>query len=197
MGKRSQPTQGQPEDPLTGLSEYLEENQYNSIFLGAVEKEDPLCLFLHGGQEQLGKVQNDDKYEFDFLNNEGVLEKIHKVKVKFLCSLSERGEVLKQVKRDEAVAKKSEGPHFSPRFRHHIKNKSLYPLMNRKEVIFFTLVEGEVLRGIITGFSRYEINLNMKQGTPAILMRHSIIDIKDKKGRSYLKSVVEKNKKYW
>ncbi len=197
MGKRSQRVQGQVKDPLSGLREYLEENQYKSIFKEVGENAGSLCLFLHGGKEHAGKVQHDDKFEFDFLNNEGELEKIHKVKVKFLCPLSNRDMVLKQIKRDENVAKNCEGPHFSPRFRHHIKNKSLYPLMNRKEVLFFTLVEGEVLRGIIIGFSRYEINLNMKQGAPVTLFRHSIYDIRDKKGRSYLKNIVEKNKNYW
>ena len=150
-----------------------------------------------GGRQLLGKIQKNDKYEVDFINKNSKLERIHKVKINFLCRLEKKDEVLKQIKKDKTVAQKPEGPHFSPRFRHHIKNKSLYPLMNRKEVLFFTMIEGEVLRGIITGFSRYEIDLNMKKGIPVVLMRHSIVDIRDKKGRSYLKKAVEKTKKYW
>ena len=197
MVKRTQMATEQRKDPLAGLREYLEINQYQTVYQRARDKSDPLCLFLHGCLEQIGTVQKEDKYELDFIHESGTLDRIHKVKVKFLCARPDREKVLKHLKRDKALVDKPEGPHFNPRYRHHIKNKSLYPLMNRKEVMYFTLVEGEILRGIITGFSRYEINLNMKQGVPAILFRHSIFDIRDKKGRSYLKSAVEKSKNYW
>ena len=63
--------------------------------------------------------------------------------------------------------------------------------------LFFTLLGGNVLRGIITGFSRYEINLSMKGGIPVVIMRHAVFDVKDKKDRSFLKKEVEKSGQYW
>ena len=63
--------------------------------------------------------------------------------------------------------------------------------------LFFTLLGGNVLRGIITGFSRYEINLSMKGGVPVVIMRHAVFDVKDKKDRSFLKKEVEKSRQYW
>ena len=183
--------------PLAGLGEYLKRHQLRSIFDKIVQEGESWCLFYFGGRQLVGTIQKNDKYEVDFIKENKELERIHKVRVNFLCPLSAKDEVLKQIKQDKTVAQNPEGPHFSPRFRHHIKNKSLYPLMNRKEVLFFTMIGGEVLRGIIAGFSRYEINLNMKKGTPVVLMRHSIADIRDKKGRSYLKKAVERTKRYW
>ena len=184
-------------EPLAGLTEYLNVHQYHSIFDQAASDSSSWCLFHFGNLQLEGKIQKNDKYEFDLISQDNEIERVHKVKVNFLCPLDSKKEVLKQMKKDKALVQKVEGPHFSPRFRHHIKNKSLFPLMNRKEVLFFSMLEGEVLRGIITGFSRYEIYLNMKKGIPVILMRHSIVDVRDKKGRCYLKEVVEKTKKYW
>ena len=80
---------------------------------------------------------------------------------------------------------------LSPRERYHIKNKSLFPLMHEREVVFFTLLEGEMLRGIICDFSRYEITLKLKGGTPVTILRHAIYDLRDKKGRCFLKSFQE------
>ena len=75
-----------------------------------------------------------------------------------------------------------------PAARHHVKNKSLFVLMQDREVVFFTLLEGEVIRGVISAFSRYDITVNLKGGLPVVLLRHSIYDLRDKQGRYYLKS---------
>jgi hypothetical protein len=184
-------------DALAGLDDYLKSHQKDSIFAREAGRGTSWCLFLHGNERKIGKIQNDQTYEIDFLTQEGVVEKIHKVKVKILCEASREKEVVALLKTDEALKGAPEGPHFGPRYRHHIKNKTLYPLMNRKEVLFFTMLEGEVLRGIIAGFSRFEISVHMKGGVPAVLLRHAVFDVRDKKGQSYSKKAVEKRGKYW
>ena len=184
-------------DPLTGLQDYLKAHQKDSVFDREAGKESSWCLFLHGDQRKQGKIQSDQTYEIDLVTPDGVVEKIHKVNVKMICEVSQEEEVLVRLRTDEALKGKSEGPHFGPRYRHHIKNKSLFPLMNRKEVLFFSTLEGEVLRGVVTGFSRFEIHLSMKGGVSVVLLRHAIFDVRDKKGRSYSKEAVEKTGKYW
>ena len=135
-------------------------HQRDSIFEKECGKETSWCLFLHDGREVVGRITKNAIFEFHFSMEGGESEEIHKVNVNFLCPASFRDEIHKQMKSDAAVAQKAEGPHFSTRYRHHIKNKSLYPLMNRREVLFFTMLKGEVLRGIISAFSRYEIDLS-------------------------------------
>jgi sRNA-binding regulator protein Hfq len=184
-------------DPLAGLQDYLKMHQKDSVFDRAVGKESSWCLFLHGDERKRGRIQSDQAYEIDLVTQVGVVEKVHKVNVKMLCEASKEAEVLGRLKTDEALKGSPEGPHFGPRYRHHIKNKSLFPLMNRKEVLFFSTLEGEVLRGVVTGFSRFEIYLSMKGGVSVVLLRHAIFDVKDKKGRSYSKKAVEKTGKYW
>jgi len=184
-------------DALAGLDDYLRAHQKDSIFAQEAGRGTSWCLFLHGNERKVGKIQSDQTYEIDLLTQEGVVEKIHKVKVKILCEASREQEVVALLKTDETLKAAPEGPHFGPRYRHHIKNKTLYPLMNRREVLFFTMLEGELLRGIVAGFSRFEISLHMKGGVPAVLLRHAVFDVRDKKGQSYSKEAVEKRGKYW
>lgn len=49
--------------------------------------------------------------------------------------------------------------------------------------------EGEVLRGLVSAFSRYEITVDLKGGIPVVLLRHAVYDLRDKAGRCLLKSV--------
>ena len=197
MDSKKTSTPESADHPLQGLKAYLESRQADSVFEREKGSETAWCLFLHGGREVAGRIQQNEPFEIQFLAREGTQEKIHKVQVNFLCAEADRQELAKQLKRDEAAAGKKEGPHFLPRFRNHVKNKTLFPLMNRREVLFFTLLNGEVLRGVISGFSRYEINLSLKRGTPLVILRHAVADVRDKKDRSYLKKVVEKTGKYW
>ncbi len=191
--------QGPPEeqDPLEGLPEYLKAHQRESLFQRESGKGTSWCLFLHGDQRKRGKIQKDETYEIDIETRDGVVEQIHKVNVKMVCEAAKEEEVLRLLGTNEDLKGAPQGPHFGPRYRHHIKNKTLFPLMNRKEVLFFSTLEGEVLRGIVTDFSRFEIRLSMKGGVSVILLRHALFDVRDKKGRSYSKEAVEKTGKYW
>lgn len=197
MARRSEQRPAEESNPLNGLQEYMKAHEKGSVFERESGKESSWCLFLHGGLRKIGTIRANSTYEFDLLSQDGTVEQVHKVRVKLLCEGSKEREVLERMKTDEALKATPEGPHFGPRYRHHIKNKTLFPLMNRKEVLFFTTLEGEVLRGVVTGFSRFEINLSMKGGVPVVLLRHAVRDVVDKKGRSYTKEAVEKTGKYW
>jgi hypothetical protein len=52
--------------------------------------------------------------------------------------------------------------------------------MKDKQVLFFTLLEGEIIRGIIADFSQYDITINLKGGLPVVILRHSIDDARIK-----------------
>ena len=197
MGSKKSGSETVPAEPLEGFKEYLAEHQGDSVFEREKGKDSSWCVFLHCGGEAVGRIEQNEAFEFQLRDPQGALQKLHKVKVNFLCLASDREEVLRQTKRIEAVAARTEGPHFLPRFRHHIKNKSLFPLMSRREVLFFTLLNGELLRGVIAGFSKYEIYLHLKRGCPVVILRHAVMDVKDKRNRSYLKKAVEKTGKYW
>ena len=63
--------------------------------------------------------------------------------------------------------------------------------MHEKRVVFFTLLEGEIIRGIIAEFSRYDITVKLKGGLPVTILRHAVYDLSNKEGRCFLKTFQE------
>ena len=98
------------------------------------------------------------------------------------------------IKMDKKVKALGMSPILSPKPRYFIKNKSLFPPMKEQQVAFFTLLEGEIIRGIIADFSRFDITVNLKGGIPVIILRHSIYDIQKEERRSFLKFFQEKHR---
>jgi sRNA-binding regulator protein Hfq len=174
---------------LLGLQEYLDEAYHVSVFDQARDSGYLWEMHLHGHQIMKARVIENLPYDLK-LNIQGQGEKeIPKIEVKFLYPVDVSESVRILIKIENDTKKRALKPILAPKDRYFIKNKSLFPLMKEKRVVFFTLLEGEVIRGIITGFSRYDIMVHLKGGIPVTILRHSIYDLRDKKGRCFLKSV--------
>ena len=117
-------------------------------------------------------------------------EEIPKISVKLLYPAS-HAEAMKLIKSEPKVRDLALEPIIRAKDRHHIKNKTLFPLMEEREALFFTLLEGEVVRGLVSAFSRYELFVSLKGGMQVMVMRHNVLDVRDKKGRCYLKACME------
>ncbi len=169
------------------LETYWKEHRSDSIFEKQCGSGAAWCFFLHDQKKLTGTIVRNEKFECDVADPQGVEQRIHKVRVKFACPAGVAEELERQLKRNEAVAARKEGPHFLPKYRHPIEDRVLFDFMNSREVLFFTMLEGEVLRGIIRGFSKYEIQLGMKRDVSVVLLRHAVYDLRDKRGRSYRK----------
>jgi hypothetical protein len=179
---------------LLGLQDYLKESYEKSIFEQAKDSGQPWEFHIHGGRIIRGKILENPTYDLKMDiegNGEQVLPKVE-VKLVYPVNLSESVGPL--IKTDEGVRALGLGPILAPRMRNFVKNKSIYPLMKDKEVVFFTLLEGEIIRGLITGFSRYEITMSLKNGNPVTILRHSIYDLRNKKGRCFLKKFQEEHR---
>jgi hypothetical protein len=179
---------------LLGLQEYLDEFYNKSVFEQVMNSGQPWEFHLHGHRIIQGRLLEDLTYEFKVEKEVHEKELLPKVEMKlfYLAYLAES--VRPMIKIDKKIQALGLDPIFSPQKRYFVKNKSLFPLMKDQEVVFFTLLEGEIIRGIITGFSRYEITASMKTGDPVTILRHSIYDLRNKKGRCFLKSFQEEHR---
>ncbi|HDZ23410.1 MAG: hypothetical protein DRN37_04330 [Thermoplasmata archaeon] len=177
---------------LIGLDEYLEEHYHESVFDQAVLDNQPWEIHAHPHRCFQARIIETVTYDVTVDCGEGKKEVLPKVQIKFLYPAKLADSVKPLLKQESKVEALNLGPHFSPRYRHHVKNKTLFPLMKDRVVLFFTLLEGEVLKGIISGFNRYEITLHMKGGLPVTVLRHAIHDVRDKKGQCFLKKSQEK-----
>lgn len=179
---------------LKGLKEYQDERYALSVFDTASASGDFWVFSLHGKRSLQARVVDNDIYDIKLDLADGGEELVPKVNIKFIYPFEMAEKVQPQIKLDKKVRKLKLEPIVSPHQRYFIKNKSLYPLMMEKEVVFFTLLEGEIVRGLIADYSQYDITVNLKGGIPVTIFRHSVYDLRNKKGRCFLKSVQKKSR---
>ena len=179
---------------LVGLEEYLEESYNKSIFEQVLDSGEPWQFYLHGHRTIRGRALENLTYDLKVDTEAQQEQVLSKVEIKLLYPAHLDESVRPLIKMNEEVQKLELSPILSPRQRYFVKNKSLFPLMKDQEVVLFTLLEGEVIKGIITGFSRYEITMSLKGGSHVTILRHSIYDLRNKKGRCFLKSFQEKHR---
>jgi len=181
---------------LSGLQEYLKETYGTSVFDQACESNAPWEFHLHGRRIIRAQVHKNLVYDLKIKSNDTQESVLSKTDVKIFYPLEISEKIRPLLTTDPKIKKAALEPIIAPALRHHIKNKSLFPLMKERKVVFFTLLEGEIIKGLITGFSRYEITCSLKGCLPVSILRHAVYDLRDKKGRSFLKSF-QKTRRDW
>lgn len=176
---------------VTPLKKYLDANYEKSAFNSAMKDTSPWIYHLHGRRIVSAQLTQNFIYDIALAIDGQPEEVIPKVSVKLLYPAVHAETAAGLIKNDSKVRARELEPIMRAKDRHHIKNKTLFPLMEEREVLFFTLLEGEIVRGLITAFSRYELTVSLKGGVPVVVMRHGILDVRDKKGRCYLKASIE------
>ncbi len=172
------------------LRQYLKDNYEKSVFDAALNDPSPWVYHLHGRNIIQARMVASSPYQVVLSADGETEQKIDKINIKLLYPASQAGAAGKRIKTDKKIAARGLEPIISPKNRHYIKNKTLFPLMQQREVLFFTLLEGEIIRGVVLAFSRYDLTVGLKGGIPVMVLRHAVLDVRDKRGRCYLKSHV-------
>jgi hypothetical protein len=177
---------------LQGLQEYLDAVYENSIFDRVLEDRKPWEFHLHSQRIIRAAVVENSTFDLKVdIEGQGE-EELPKTQVKSLYPIDLSEAIQSLVKFDDKVRSLELGPILKLVERNFVKNKSLFILMKERQAVTFTLLEGEVIKGLIGDFSRYDITVNLKGGVPITLLRHSIHDLRNKKGRCFMKSAQEK-----
>jgi sRNA-binding regulator protein Hfq len=179
---------------LLGLQEYLDAAYQHSVFDQALHSQQPWELHLHGCRVVKARILENTTYDLKVDMEGQGKEDLPKIQVKLLypADLSESVRTLLNI--DAAIKALGLQPILAPAERHFVKNKTLFPLMKEHQEVFFTLLEGEIIRGLVAGFSRYDIVVNLQENVPITILRHSIYNLQDQHGRCYLKSFQDKHK---
>jgi hypothetical protein len=172
----------------TSLNQYLKDNYEKSVFDLALNDSSPWVYHLHGREIVHARLVRSFKYGIVLSIDTQPEREIEKTSIKLLYPVAYAQTAGKLLKSDPKVQARRIEPIISPKDRNHIKNKTLFPLMQQRAVLFFTLLEGEIIRGLVLAFSRYDLTIGLKGGIPITVLRHSILDVRDKKGQCYLKS---------
>ena len=179
---------------LVGLKEYLDTMYHHSVFDQALASSELWELHLHGHRVVKATIVENTTYDLKMDVAGQGQEMLPKVHVKLLYQANLSAAVHKLIKVDQKVQALGLAPILAPQHRHFVKNKTLFPLMQERQVAFFTLLEGETIRGIVADFSRYEITVNLKGGTPIVILRHGVYDLRNKQGRCLLKAFQDQHK---
>jgi len=179
---------------LEGLSQYLAQNYEVSVFDTAIASAKPWEMHLHGYRTIRATVLENRKWDVTVDVDGQGREELQKIQVKYLYPADLSESIRPLVKMDKNIEGLKLEPILSPRKRYFVKNKTLFPLLKEKEVLLFTLLEGEVLRGIVTDFTRYDVTVHLKGALPVTILRHSIYDVRNKRGRCFLKVFQEEHR---
>jgi hypothetical protein len=179
---------------LLGYKEYLDVAYRRSVFEQALASQQPWELHLHGQRVIRARVVENSTYELKLAITDQGEEVLPKIQVKLLYLAERSAAVRPLLKGDKKIQALGLSPLITWKERHFVKNKTLFPFMKESQVVFFTLLEGEIIRGLIVEFSQYDITVNLKGGVPVVLLRHSIYDMRNKEGRCLLKAFQDEHR---
>jgi len=140
----------------------------------------PLVLLMHGDTRLMARVLDSAPY---FVRLQPVDERgtttgdpveVHKLQLKIAYPVPAWKEIRKVLKRDKDLQANPLPPIPRPQDRFGCSDKRLFKLAERKVELSITPLEGEVLRGTVAWFSRFEIGLAIKGGAVITVFRHAL-----------------------
>ncbi len=106
-------------------------------------------------------------------------EEIHKLQIKYAHSPEVWKGAKKAIRSDKVVAKSPSEPQARPQDRYSCSDRRLFLYVDNKSEIAVTLIEGEVLRGVVTWFGRYEFCIQSRKGVEIVVFRHALHHIEE------------------
>ncbi len=154
------------------LDEHREANRDRTCLVPG----EPLALVLHHGRTLKGQVVSVEPYTFQFDTGNGTQE-IHKLQVVYGYPPAEWKKVKKAVKVDKNAASDADAPAVRPQDRYSCSDKRLFGYLDREVEIAVTLIDGQILRGTVRWFGRYEFGLAVRTGVELVVFRHALRDL--------------------
>lgn len=115
---------------------------------------------------------------YTFTIGEGdAAEEVHKLEAKYGYAPGAWKAVKKAVRSD----KKADGearPATRPQDRYSCSDKRLFGYLDRRDEVQISLLDGDVLKGVLTWFGRYEFGLMVKGDVEVTVFRHALRSIK-------------------
>jgi sRNA-binding regulator protein Hfq len=123
-----------------------------------------------------GEVVSVGAYTFVFQHGEA--EEFHKLQAKYAHASSDWKRVRKAFRVDKAVKALGKQPAKRPQERYSCSDKRLFSYCDRGHGVTATLTDGDMVRGVVLWFSRYEFGLEVKGGVEITVFRHALHDIR-------------------
>lgn len=155
------------------MDEHRAAHRERSILEIARDQGTVLTLGLHGGRQVTGVIRETDAYHATVQPKAGEPEVVHKLQIKFVYPADDWKRVKKIQRKDKELSAAPRGPIERPQDRYTISDKRLFRYMDAGAAIDVTLLEGEIFRGTVAWFGRYEFGLEIKGGEVTVF-RHAL-----------------------
>jgi sRNA-binding regulator protein Hfq len=160
------------------MEQHVEQNQQRSCLEDTKAAGAALSIQLTGGERVEGKVVTVEPYEVVVQAADGE-RRLHKLTLKAAWSPDDYKKVRKIIRRDKELGEHPLPVPVRPQDRYGLSDKRLFRYLDAALLVDFTLVEGEIFRGQVAWFSRYEIGLTLKGGGALTLFRHALHDVRE------------------
>ena len=151
------------------MKEHRAENQDRTVLtVGST-----VALAQFGSTETRGEITEVKPYAVMVQPETGEPVEIHKLDVRYVYDVKE----WKGVKRAAKKAKQRDEearPASRPQDRYTCSDRRLFSYIDKKVEVNVTLLDGEVFRGVIRWFSRYEFGLVIKGDVEITVLRHAL-----------------------
>ena len=154
----------------------LETHRVDHRDRSALVPEARLTLALHDGRALKGRVVGVEPYQVVFQPDGGEVETLHKLKLLYTYAPDDWKGVKKGVKSEKRASDSAE-PAVRPQDRYSCSDRRLFGYLDRQIEVQVSLLDGEVLRGHLTWFGRYEFGLKLRTDAEVTVFRHALRDI--------------------
>lgn len=133
-----------------------------------------LVLGLHDRKPLTATIDKVDPYSVHVLPEKGEAEEIHKLQVQFAYDPAQWKLVKKAIRTDKAVAQLKLEPVRLPQERYGCSDKRLFNYLDTKVDISVILLGGQTIKGQVAWFSRYEFEIEARNGARVGVFRHAL-----------------------
>lgn len=161
------------------MQAHRDENRLRSCLDDAKESGETLVIAIHGKTKVTGTVVEVAPYSVTVQPEEGEAVEIHKLQLKYAWSPEDWKRVRKGVRMDKSLSKEPKSPIERPQDRYTCSDKRLFRYLDDEIMVQATLLEGELIRGTLTWFGRYEFGLRLKSDVEITVFRHALHDLTD------------------
>lgn len=162
---------------LTRLRERKQAPDYMRCYLDDYARDRrPAALALLGNELLQGTVLDSRPYDITFETQDGESLDVSKHDIKFYFDARRKKHLLKTVRWGDKEASRARGSLARVGTREDVKARDLLELQEGERAIGWSTVEGDVLRGLVTWFGRYEVVLTSPKGE-IVALRHGVASI--------------------
>ena len=135
---------------------------------------EPVRLGLHGRKEITGTPTEVGPYSVTLDVGEDEPREIHKLEIHYAYAPGDWKAAKKGIRRDKAVAAQDLQPVKLPQDRYGCSDKRLFNYVDTGVDVTVCLLSGELLKGRVDWFSRYEFTLKLRGDVEVGVFRHAL-----------------------